>query len=240
MASLIASTVEVSDQHRKVREESQQIRNWLSEGPWQLRAVCFLACAGSTVASFMMVLGAPSKFLLTAYAGLLSFLGAVMEVKAVMCTRRCKARTEYWIRMLSRVWGRGVFYLLIASMQLVQGSLFGFLAGAAMAFAGGFSLFVSHNASKKINELHKGLVKQYGVRDTERVREAFRAVDKDGSGALSPTELAGVAVSLGAELTSDELAAVFAMLDADRDGKIEFDEFNAWWQGVKDVNYSWV
>lgn len=238
-ATLLQATAVASDAHRQLKDDGMKMKSWLTEGPWALRMVCFLACAFSTVVSAMTILGSPTRMVTNFYAGLFSFLCMILEAKGLMCTQRCKTRTEYWLKVLARTWGRGLAYLLIASMELT-GGLLPFLSGLGMLVAAGASLYVSRSASKKVNEMQRALHKQYGIRDSERVREAFRSFDKDGSGALSPTELAAVAISLGAELSGDELSAILSLLDADRDGKIGYDEFEQWWRGDKEIDYSWV
>ena len=54
-------------------------------------------------------------------------------------------------------------------------------------------------------------------------------------------ELAACAASLGSELTSNELVAIFSLLDVDHNGKVDFEEFENWWSGKKpDFDYSMV
>lgn len=62
------------------------------------------------------------------------------------------------------------------------------------------------------------------ARESE-LREAFRVFDKNGDGSISPDELAAVFLSLGEQLTRDEVAAMVASVDVDRDGRISYDEF---------------
>ena len=52
---------------------------------------------------------------------------------------------------------------------------------------------------------------------------------------------AAVAKALGSEFNSNELVAIFHLLDADDSGKIEFKEFEDWWTGRKNnIDFSMV
>lgn len=57
--------------------------------------------------------------------------------------------------------------------------------------------------------------------DTEALEDQFRALDKDGSGCVSPEEL--LALMPGSLLRHAK--EVLAMLDTDGDGRISLDEF---------------
>ena len=57
---------------------------------------------------------------------------------------------------------------------------------------------------------------------------------------LAKEELAVVAKDLGLDIRPGEMVAIFDLLDADKNGKISFDEFKAWWSGQKEVDHAWV
>jgi Ca2+-binding EF-hand superfamily protein len=63
-------------------------------------------------------------------------------------------------------------------------------------------------------------------RDRKRVIDAFRCLDKDGSGAVSKAEFRAALPILGFESDADTADAVFEELDEDESGKIEYEELN--------------
>ena len=72
-------------------------------------------------------------------------------------------------------------------------------------------------------------------------KQMFNKYDTDHNGALDKPELAAVAKELGSEFTSNELVAIFRLLDEDASGKIEFKEFEDWWTGRKgNIDFSMV
>ncbi|EKM51108.1 uncharacterized protein PHACADRAFT_263081 [Phanerochaete carnosa HHB-10118-sp] len=62
--------------------------------------------------------------------------------------------------------------------------------------------------------------------DSEEVtKEAFKVFDSDGDDYISPEELRRVMTSLGEKLSDMEVAEMIREADADRDGKISYQEF---------------
>lgn len=61
--------------------------------------------------------------------------------------------------------------------------------------------------------------------DEYTLRNTFRHFDLDHSGNLSEIELHGLCSNVGLDLTQPELEALFAKIDVNRNGTIEFEEF---------------
>nr|KAG5700925.1 hypothetical protein BaRGS_034210 [Batillaria attramentaria] len=59
--------------------------------------------------------------------------------------------------------------------------------------------------------------------------EAFKGLDKDGSGRLSDGEVRQAFAALGINISDDELANTMKQADVDGDGKIDFKEFLKAW-----------
>ena len=64
-------------------------------------------------------------------------------------------------------------------------------------------------------------------------KEAFSVFDKDGSGAVSVSELGEMMSALGQNLSAEELDAMVEEVDADGSSEIDFDEFCACMQKAK-------
>ena len=56
-------------------------------------------------------------------------------------------------------------------------------------------------------------------------REAFQAFDKDGNGSITVSELGTVMRSLGQNLSEAEIKEMIDIVDEDKNGTIDFQEF---------------
>ena len=61
------------------------------------------------------------------------------------------------------------------------------------------------------------------------VRETFDHFDRDGNGVIDHDEFASLLEALGAGMNEQEIQAGILALDENHNGRIEFDEFAAWW-----------
>ncbi|XP_060066135.1 neo-calmodulin-like [Ylistrum balloti] len=57
------------------------------------------------------------------------------------------------------------------------------------------------------------------------LKDAFKRFDKNGDGSLDLEELRKVLCSIGESLTDEEAEEMFAMVDADKNGKVDLEEF---------------
>lgn len=75
-------------------------------------------------------------------------------------------------------------------------------------------------------ELRASRISQHG-----QVAVSFYQFDKDGSGYLEESEIGAFCKTLGLLLTDAEVSQALGEMEIDgtRDGKIDFDEFAAWW-----------
>lgn len=238
MHSAAMSAVGVPDPRSAVRSLAGGARAQLKEGPRALRVLAFLVCAATLVLNAMEIvnllfnpisfslLGTPVGLLVSVYSVACAALGMGLE-SAVGCLP-CHRRAEYWVRVLTRVWGRGLFYLVLGTMQCTQRTLVELACGAGLMAVGCMSLCVSRAASAKLARAQRKMA-SFRVTDETIIREVFDRHDRDNSGHLDEIELASVALELGAELTGNELVAAFAAIDVDGDRGISFDEFKAWW-----------
>ena len=151
----------------------------------------------------------------------------MLEVKPCVCTRHGQRRVAFWCRVLSRVQGRGVMYVLLGLMVLARADItvVDWVCGLALVAVGIFSFLVSFWAKRKIQKIHTALVMGHES-DPQAMQEAFNRFDTDGNGSLSSSELAMVTSDLGAAFTKNELVAVFDLLDRDHSGDVSFEEFS--------------
>lgn len=246
---IVDRSIEVSEEGQrqlsKLVRQANEYRQSISNGPCGLKLLCFGACAATLVLVIMFEilpnLLSPFQLIVSLYAAIFAAVGIILESTTLPCKGLdLKRPLESWCRILSRVWGRGLFYLSVALFQFAQQSWVGWISGALLASAGLFSLIVSIYGSRQLNSTQKKLIAEYGNKGEASIRAAFEAFDKDKSGSLSKTELALATETLGSSFSADQLVGIFELLDTDNSGKIDFEEFKAWWTNQKDVNYSWV
>lgn len=63
----------------------------------------------------------------------------------------------------------------------------------------------------------------------EETFEIFKSFDRDGSGSIDAAELSRLLEALGQRPDEAELAVALDVIDANRSGRISWDEFKAWW-----------
>lgn len=66
----------------------------------------------------------------------------------------------------------------------------------------------------------------------QELREIFGHYDRDEDGLIELPEFARICEASGMTMEEDELATGYAIVDADGDGKISWEEFKAWWRSL--------
>jgi len=224
------------------KSKFQELRKWVSAGPMALKVLCFLANGLTIFVGILSIFGSALSLDLfktstMLYVTMGAIIGLALEVKPCMCSRNYQTKVSFWCKALSRVQGRGLLYIVLGLMSLPQQSLLTWISGLSMIAVGIFSLVVAHHAKGKLNRLHIALVAGH-ENDPESVLNAFRKYDTDNNNSLSAAELTMVAEELGTHFSKNEMTAIFTLLDTDRSGDISVSEFQSWWMGEKDVDYS--
>ena len=62
------------------------------------------------------------------------------------------------------------------------------------------------------------------------VQNTFNRFDADHNGFIDETEFAQVLRALGAAISDDEAYTAFQAIDINGNGRIDFGEFDSWWQ----------
>ncbi len=64
---------------------------------------------------------------------------------------------------------------------------------------------------------------------TDPLRDRFDGVDHDGNGSIEEPEFLLLLDALGVGYSDAQVHAAFTDIDTDANGKIELEEFRAWW-----------
>ena len=222
----------------------RQLRQWaVGTGPTSVRVLSFFAglmlCVTAVVCALIGDIFRNFNLLKMIIDGLL-FVGGglVIAMDGPFSPLLPAIRRQF--KSLTTVCGRGVYQILIGCLALSQGfqnfswhdplaDLGALLyVGSALVLLGMGGVFVvaGLGAAKRMTSLREALGSE------KALRSAFQAADADKSGALDYTELAQLAGSLGSEMTTRQLEIAIDMIDLDRNGQIDFEEFHAWWTGA--------
>ena len=146
---------------------------------------------------------------------------ACLEFKDALIPIKYKEMIRREALFLYRPYGRAGFYMGVGLVMLNMGGLLTFTVGLYTTAVGGYIYYGSTQALKALNEI-KGNTPQ-------DLKGMFNSADKNNDGFLDSSELAKVCADLGTTLNKNELESALFMLDKNGDGKISFDEFQAWW-----------
>jgi Ca2+-binding EF-hand superfamily protein len=65
--------------------------------------------------------------------------------------------------------------------------------------------------------------------ENSALRARFQTTDRDGDGHIDVSEFGRMLAGLGLGYSDAQVAAAFEAIDANRSGRIDFDEFCRWW-----------
>jgi len=235
VANTVGSAAHTSADH------IQRLRTWaVGTGPTSIRVLSVLSgLLLCTVSVFVAVIGNIFRAfnLLKIIVDGLLFAGGmlIIVVDGPMTPMLPSVRSQ--LKVLSTVVGRGVYQCLIALLALSQGwadfkwndpltnvgALLYISCAAVLLVMGVLFMVAGIAAGAKLDKLKTSL------QSSAALKEAFDKADIDKSGALDSAELAGLASSLGSDLTPRQLEVAIDLLDGDRDGTVSYEEFSAWW-----------
>jgi len=218
---------------------------WIKDGNgWSLHAITMVTGAAYVVAG-CVGLGTESASLVASGAGSRGGTAAIRVVVDLLivglgCLMLClegrvscggvvvAAAAVKEARFLGRAWGRGLLYMLMATVSLSR-----FNVKELAAVIVGFILFVVgllHVAAGCLFDHKAAKVVGAGL-SAAAAREAFVEADADRSGGLDSAELAHLMARLGLCLTRAEMEVALAQMDTNGDGVVSFREFLEWSQG---------
>jgi len=225
-----------------IRMQLEAIKDRLERGPAWLKMACGVICAAAFCCDLVSLLSEmvtlhPFQMINTSYAAAFALLGVALELQQAFFVG-IRRWLNVWMKLLNRTWGKGVFYILTAGLHLSAHSTVGYVLGVLLLICGVAAIGISRSASGKLSQLHAQIVKEH-TQDLVYVRQVFNRMDTDNTGHLSSAELASACKELGSEFHPNELVAIFDYLDADFDGKLSYEEFEAFWTGKNVQKIAW-
>ncbi len=147
---------------------------------------------------------------------------ACLEFKDALIPVKYKEMIRREALFLYRPYGRAAFYMGVGLVMINMGGFLTLLVGLYTTAVGAYIYYGSTQALKTLNAMKQDKTPQ-------DLKAVFDRADKDNDSYLDSAELSVVCAELGTTLNKNELESALFMLDGNGDGKISFDEFQAWW-----------
>ena len=218
------------------RSESRRLAKWVYENPTSLRALSFLCgflLLVSSVYSLVMDLfsGQFSAFLISFWLIVLSLLLILSEAKIQALQSYVVGYVERYFQLLRYVSGRGYFMMflgLLAMSLITKGEWQNSLdlgVGVLCVLVGMVQVVQGLISTSRSNAMRAKMGSE------EVVRERFKLADVNANGSLDVEELGSLCMSLGSQMSSQQLECVLRSLDGDKNGSVDVEEFLVWWKG---------
>jgi len=183
-------------------------------------ATCVLA-----VFSIVWDILKPWNFVIDLYIFLLCAMLLTIELaQAFPILKAYKVKVEFWVRLLTRAWGKGLMLMLVGLLGVTKGGLFWILDGVFLLLIGGLYFLNSYNASKKLKQAQ------------EKAREHFsdnwlamvKKYDLNNDGEFDIQEISRIVQDLNIEMSLNEIQLVANYLDRNNNGNVSTEEFKDW------------
>lgn len=222
----------------KLKDEGMKVAEIITKGPKSLTAMCLIGGLLTTLSGLIGVLNVLSPFdmLASAYLFFFGITMVFLEVhEKIGYLDFLYKSIQHWMRALTTIWGRSLFYLYVGSLFLSKWTFFGILLGTYLCACGVFTYVTGKSAAQKLQDA------AFEMSDMEQgsaefLKHKFDEFDPDGSGMIDAKELQKLLQGLGQHLSKPELDSALGILDTNGSGKIDFLEFKDWLSS-RDLNF---
>eukprot|EP00463_Aulacantha_scolymantha_P002936 TRINITY_DN3692_c0_g1_i1.p1 TRINITY_DN3692_c0_g1~~TRINITY_DN3692_c0_g1_i1.p1 ORF type:complete len:269 (-),score=14.88 TRINITY_DN3692_c0_g1_i1:35-841(-) len=177
----------------------------------------------------------PSYVVVDIYLIIGGFLVIVLESRTMLCSYcspLSKKRIVYWMRCVTRLWGRGIMYFVLGSICFAQydASWSELFLGCYLVAISVVCFFVGRRASVKLNVCLEQLKDRNSQTDDD-LRKLFNQIDKNSNNTIEISGFDQYLKSLGQEFTTPEFKGAFDYLNSNNSGVITYGEFLRWCKG---------
>ena len=131
------------------------------------------------------------------------------------------------LHTFSTPYGRSIVIMCLGLLLLQQPFGLDTLIGLLVSCGSAYTFINMRNAENALSALKSH------ISDEVQLKALFDKCDLDNSGYLDSKEVAMVCRELGTVLDKKELEGALALLDANGDGKVSFEEFKDWYEASK-------
>eukprot|EP00468_Gymnochlora_sp_CCMP2014_P002266 CAMPEP_0167743316 /NCGR_PEP_ID=MMETSP0110_2-20121227/1947_1 /TAXON_ID=629695 /ORGANISM="Gymnochlora sp., Strain CCMP2014" /LENGTH=190 /DNA_ID=CAMNT_0007627671 /DNA_START=21 /DNA_END=593 /DNA_ORIENTATION=+ len=135
------------------KEQGSKVAEMITKGPLSLKVMCLFGGILTVLSGFfgMMNLLSPFDILVSMYNFLFGLVMVFLEVHdKVPLLGFLHKRIEHWMRILTTLTGRSLFYFYVGSLYLSKWTFFGIFFGIYLCACGLFSLIVGKAAAQKL------------------------------------------------------------------------------------------
>lgn len=217
------------------KDKEKSWTRWLTEGPpgyGIVILICGLLTSVGAGKNFFKS-GNAFEYLIHAYLVLYGIIIMMLEISVCILVvyKGFRRWIETYARFLGQIWGRGIFYIYVSTLLVFLDDLFSQIVGGILGIMGILALLIWFATYWKMRGLRRMVMRNNREKDPAKIRATFAQYDADKSGFIDRTELFQLSDALGYPLEGNQLQSAMDMLDADRNGKIDIDEFMVWWLG---------
>jgi len=215
---------------RFTKEKMMELKKQAKEGNRSLHFLALIGGLGCIIIGFfeltsrfmrLQIVGA----LIDSYIILLGIIVVILEGKDMFLSEILVQNIHKYALFLDFLWGRGMLYIFIGTMQLYQIDLFNLVSGGYMCIIGGLHIVVGNRTANKLKAIRKSLYSE------NTLRTKFQNADIEGDG-LNLQQFQSLCEDLGLVLSSRETEAAFDYIQKINNVttvKLRFESFQAWW-----------
>ena len=222
----------------------QTAYGWMTTNGGVLRYLCLATAAGADVCAVLDLLfveGAKGLWtmhyidvLLVAYIILAQTAAVLYELPPSPELMWVHGLADKWAYFLTRLLGRGCFYLFLGSLTAAKfshgaGVLLGVLGvffGLLQMCAGGGMVYLGYTVQQRMSELHDKL--NDNASEKAKLDFAIAKVDPTRRGSIQKSQLGELIGGLQLELNDDDVEKAGAQLEGPS-GLIQLDDFQSWY-----------
>lgn len=172
----------------------------------------------------------PSSIICAFHTCVLASLIFVLEGRVLVGSRaptsfraRVRAVVTRYINLFRLLWGRGLLYIFVATMNMTIDHPFALWSGSALAVFGLLAIASGAHASYNLDKMKTSLT------DEAYLWSKFDALDADNDNYIDLNEFAELLWALGLEFDDAYTYKAFSQINGDPTSKITFEQFRDWW-----------
>lgn len=227
-AKSLFSSENVASVSQVVGEKVNELKRQAEDGDNSLRLLALLGGIILIVVASMEFAGRIMLFeivdaLIELYSFCVGIFIIVIESKNMLLSEGLQVRIFKYALFLKFLWGRGVLYFIVGTLQLYKMDIWNLLAGGYLCAVGALMVFVGHRTACKLKNMRKSLYSKH------ELQAKFAQHDMDGDGGLNVQQFRSLTVSLGLDMTRRETEAAFTYMKKTSSEKLSYEEFHSWW-----------
>lgn len=205
------------------------------EGPALIRfpaILLALAVIGTTLYPIVVntFYWTPSSIICAIHTCVLASLIFILEGRVIVGNRaptnfraRVRAVVTRYINLFRLLWGRGLLYIFVGSMNMTIDHPYALYTGSALMVFGLLAIASGAHASYNLDKMKSSLT------DEAYLWSRFDALDTDHDTYLDINEFAELLWGLGLEFDDAYTFKAYSQINGDPTSKITFEQFRDWW-----------